>query len=142
MKAGRVGGLLLFGLLIVGAIGSHSSPQSSTSTDVAAEPQVTAEEAFDERARKAATDLLAHSSLREVHDHILAAAFITLYKQHCALGKKLPESTLGIARGITLIRGDEVSAQVEEWDSNRRIVGDLNFCRKIEDGKLKKLVGN
>jgi hypothetical protein len=89
MKAGRLGGLLLFGVLVLGMIGQHHST-SETTTPAQAETTVSKskEEVFDERAVKAATNLLAKSSMRETTDHIRAAAMIAIYRQHCALGKE------------------------------------------------------
>lgn len=79
--------------------------------------------------------MLAKSSLRETTDHIRAAAMIAIYRQHCALGKELPESTIGISRGISLIRADEFNAEVARWDDNRSTLGNYHFCRELEESK-------
>lgn len=128
----RLLGLLLLGILILGAIGRHPSNTSSTTT-VVAQSNTASEQTFDERARGAATRLFANASLRETQDHIRAAAMVTLYRQHCALKKELPESTVGMARGISLVKPDEFNAEIEDWDSNRRTLGDYHWCRTLEE---------
>ena len=71
----RLGGLLLFaGLVFV--MMTSKNPATAPSANAVTEPVVVTEKSYDDYARERATEMLAKSSLREIHDHIRAAAFI------------------------------------------------------------------